>query len=227
VIPSSTICGGFGIGSGPGELGHPMDCFWDGQILYVSDWYHACVRTYTLEVLQKHSAKPFEDQAMTECDGKRYTGRVVEWRDHGGYGFVIDDLSGQRYMAHNSDIANSLVVYGYAVLTVGESVEYYLLRDIVGKWKCDAVTAAGGGAVSSNQYVVDMSINSGCRSFASSKQFDRVSFKDSSYYSSSLGEPTNAHSLQQSADKIKGRRWVKKRDEHDASVSAVSTLMGA
>lgn len=158
-----TICGGFGLGSGPGELGHCMDCFWDGETLYVSDWYHACVRTYTKDALEDHAQKAFEEQRQTECDGKRYSGRVVEWRDHGGYGFIIDDATGRRYMAHNSDIANSLVQYGYAVLTVDEHVEYCLLRDIVGKWKCDKVTAVGGGPVSPDQEAVDLSINSGQR----------------------------------------------------------------
>mmetsp|Transcript_2695 Transcript_2695/g.5695 ORF Transcript_2695/g.5695 Transcript_2695/m.5695 type:complete len:491 (+) Transcript_2695:2-1474(+) len=160
---ATTICGGFGIESGPGQLGHCMDCFWDGKKLYVSDWYHACIRTYTEETLECYAKKAWEQQAHTECDGKRYTGRVVEWRDHGGYGFIVDDTTGRRFMAHNSDIANSLVRFGYAILTQGEQVEYYLLRDTVGKWKCDAVTAISGGPVSSEQDAVDMSINSGQR----------------------------------------------------------------
>merc|ERR1711862_1016749 len=155
--------GGFGIGSGAGQLGHCMDCFWDGALLYVSDWYHACIRRYSKEDLAKNAEQAAEEQASTECDGKRYTGKVVEWRDHGGYGFIIDDLTGRRYMAHNSDITNSRVRFGYAILTVGEHVEYELLRDIVGKWKCDAVTAVGGGPVSPDQDAVDMSINSGLR----------------------------------------------------------------
>lgn len=78
-------------------------------------------------------------------------------------GFIIDNATGRRYMAHNSDIANSLVCFGYAILTEGENVEYRLLRDIVGKWKCDAVTALGGGPVSPDQQAIDMSINSGQR----------------------------------------------------------------
>jgi len=158
-----TVCGGFGIGSGPGHLGHCMDCFWDGQQLYVSDWYHACVRTYSKEALDRQADRAVEDQAHTECDGHRYTGYVVEWRDHGGYGFIVDDATGHRYMAHNSDIANSLVRFGYAILTKGEQVEYCLLRDIVGKWKCDQVTAPGGGPVSPEQEAIDISINSGRR----------------------------------------------------------------
>lgn len=158
-----TICGGFGIGSGPGELGHCMDCFWDGETLYVCDWNHACVRTYSKETLERHAQKPFEEQRQTKCDGKRYSGRVVEWRDHGGYGFIIDDATGRRYMAHNCDIANSLVQFGYSILTEGEHVEYSLLCDIVGKWKCDQVTALDGGPVSPDQEAVDMSINSGKR----------------------------------------------------------------
>merc|ERR1719222_321900 len=81
--PPRTVCGGFGIGSAPGELGHCMDCFWDGERLYVSDWYHACVRTYTREALNAHAERAVEEQAHTQCDGKRYTGAVVEWRDHG------------------------------------------------------------------------------------------------------------------------------------------------
>merc|ERR1712205_134687 len=83
----------------------------DGEKLYVSDWYHACVRTYTREMLSSHAQKDPEGQAQTQISPKRYTGVVVEWRDHGGYGFIVDDLSGKRFMAHNSDITNSLVQY--------------------------------------------------------------------------------------------------------------------
>jgi hypothetical protein len=213
-VSASTVCGGFGIGPGPSELGHPMDCHWDGTSLYVSDWYHACVRTYTQESLKSNSAKPPEDQAQTQCDGKRYTGRVAEWRDHGGYGFVIDDLTGQRFMAHNSDVANSLVKFGYAVLTAGEQVEYFLLRDIVCKWKCDAVTAVGGGPVSPEQHVVDMAINSGTRSHASTNQHHQTT----SWRSSEAGRKRFAREQLENnqascRSTCTGRRWMKKKDD--------------
>lgn len=156
-----TVCGGFGPGSAPGQLDHPVDCFWDGEFLYVSDFNNACVRSYAKETLDKHAKDSSEEQYRTQCDGKRYTGRVVEWRDRSGYGFVIDDVTERRYMAHNADIANSLVQFGYAVLTEGEHVEYALIRDFKGKWKCDALTAPGGGPVSPDVQAIDMSINSG------------------------------------------------------------------
>merc|ERR1711953_669454 len=102
-------------------------------------------------------------------------------------GFIFGELTGHRYMAHNSDIANSLVQFGYAILTEGETVEYYLLRDIVGKWKCDAVTAPGGGPVSTDQQAIDLSINSGnrrcvsanthsgsCKSYGAKQEPDKI-----------------------------------------------------
>jgi cold shock CspA family protein len=203
--PPSTICGGFGIGSAAGELGHCMDCFWDGSRLYVSDWYHACVRTYTREALRNHAKKAFEGQACTHCDGKRYTGVVTEWRDHGGYGFITDDLTGRRLMAHNSDIGNSLVHFGYAILTEGEHVEYCLLRDIVGKWKCDAVTAPGGGPVSPHQQASDMSINSGLR-HSQSKRHGRGGHIDSTN-AAHKEKQTRRWSRKDEIGKGKGRIW--------------------
>lgn len=115
---------------------------------------------------------------------------------------MIDDATGKRFMAHNSDIASSPVQHGFAVLTQGERVEYCLLRDVVGKWKCDAVTGHGGGLVSPDQIPIDMSINSGYR-----QQVQRTSQDLCDRLDDSPADVARRWSRKADVGKGKGRRW--------------------
>ena len=130
------------------QLGQPMSVALDqaSGAVYVVDGEFGRVQQYSLEAQQACAAAATAAAAATVAStsadrgsmepqqGERLTGRCVQFRGRGGFGFVVDEC-GQKYFAHHSDFmadTQRVLQHGYPSLSKGEAVEFEARPDA--KW---------------------------------------------------------------------------------------------
>mmetsp|Transcript_29071 Transcript_29071/g.68526 ORF Transcript_29071/g.68526 Transcript_29071/m.68526 type:complete len:216 (+) Transcript_29071:65-712(+) len=70
---------------------------------------------------------------------ERGEGRVVSWRDHAGFGWIVDG-EGRKLFAHHSDVSETHVMSGYPSFKPGQNVAFQIHPDVKWKWRAAVIT---------------------------------------------------------------------------------------